>query len=130
MFSTRAFRVLLMTAAIATAATDVRAQNGKECLAPLPCGAGSACPTLDEAMRDAKESVKDRPFMKAGHGTCGDLRFVYQNSGQGSGTLYFNSKGELAAMITTTDELEPPCFGQQYFGPRLKCKQKEIQQFK
>ena len=74
-------------AAIFIAATDVRAQDAKECLAPLPCGAGSSCPTLSEAMRDAEESVRDRPYVKAGHGTCANLKYVYQNSGRGSGTL-------------------------------------------
>jgi hypothetical protein len=112
---------LALFVSLAALALETPAQSARECIAPLACKASKSCPTFSEASREAEQTVREQPNIKAGIGKCGDLKYVYRNTGRGSQTLFFDAQDRLVAESTSTDALAAPCFGSKHYGVRVEC---------
>jgi len=87
----------------------------------------SDCPTYEEAVAEAKEYALqfcDWISKRGGVGKCGDLQYVLQNTGTGTGSIqYFDDSGTLVAIRKYTDT---PSYCRDtsfdlWYGPVLDC---------
>jgi hypothetical protein len=58
----------------------------------------------------------DWAMFRAHVGACGTLRFVAFGDGVVSATQFFNEDGRKVEARYTSDNAEPPCFGEMTFG--------------
>ena len=106
------------------------------CQAPLSdyCQ-GPDCPTYEEAVAEAKEYALqfcDWISKEGGVGQCGDLQYVLQNTGTGTGSIrYFDRSGTLVAIWKYTDT-PSYCHDTSFdfrYGPVLDCKLEPAEYF-
>jgi len=113
-----------------------RSSDGTDrCQAPLSdyCS-GSACPTWDEAIADAREFAAGNcnGDWSASSGRCGEYLYVLKVTGIGTSTTqYFNASGVLVALKEETDT---PSYCNEtsfdlWYGPILDCELEQGENF-